>query len=75
MALDIFFKENIGRILAALRQANIKRTTTQSKIQEPSDAFYCRGYLDALDDVAVALGVVEPERDCNIIEARLCRIE
>ena len=51
MGLDLWFREDVARILAALA-----RTAARARAGE-----YQQGYIDALGDVAASFGIVAPE--------------
>jgi hypothetical protein len=50
MGLDLWFREDVGRILAGLAQQATRR----------DDGEYRCGYMDALCDVAVSFGLTVP---------------
>jgi len=56
MGLDIFFKEDVIRILAGIRQAATQGINAAG-IQTKESQEYHQGYIDALDSVATAFGV------------------
>jgi hypothetical protein len=62
MGLDLWFREDVARILASIQQtmtASLGAVPTQNP--EVADA-YQEGFADALQAVAVAFGIAAPSR-------------
>ena len=56
MALDLWWSEDVARILASTRE-----TMLASQARGPVNEDYQQGFVDALRSVAVAFGVVTPK--------------
>jgi hypothetical protein len=64
MGLDLWFREDVARILAS-------KARPATRLPEGA---YQNGYLDALADVGVAFGVVEPEKAREVpVDGRICK--
>ena len=65
MGLDLWFKEDVARILASTQTTvNSQRTAYPAADPAYADA-YQRGFDDALNAVAVAFGVRVPQSSCG----------
>lgn len=60
MALDLWFREDISRILASTHETMRASAGAVPTLDPELSATYRRGFLDALRAVAIAFGVVVP---------------
>jgi len=58
MALDLWFREDVARILAATQETMRNSMGAVSPVDPEVGTAYQRGFLDALRAVAIAFGVV-----------------
>jgi hypothetical protein len=58
MALDLWFREDVARILVATQETMRNSMGAVSPVDAEVGAAYQRGFVDALRAVAIAFGVV-----------------
>ena len=60
MALDVYFRKDIGNILLAARQASSTALRATDGENEPFARGYQAGYQAALITIALAFGLIQP---------------
>lgn len=60
MGLDMWFREDVQRILASALEVQRNAASAMPALDEKASAAYQRGFVDALKSVAVAFGLAPP---------------
>jgi hypothetical protein len=70
MALDLWFREDISRILASTHETMRASVGALPALDPELSETYRQGFLDALRAIAIAFGVVVPSEPGFVLPAR-----